>query len=537
MRSVNIKQEQRYQSMKHLLKNAMGKTAILFSIFALFATTLSSQDSTAAYTTRYPYTHTEFSVVQFYNRTALETFYTSWNATSHKKMSIVHLGDSHLQADIFPGRARKELQAIHGDGGRGMMFAYSSAKSYSSVEYATTHTGVWEYGKSYMVPSKIPLGVSGMTSQTADSNATLSFKFVNDVPSDYTTLKIFCKKDSLSYDMIIECGDKKINVKVDSILGDSLPYYEITLPTFKNEIIIHLKKHRKTQSHFIFYGMSLETPTDKGLIYHNCGVGASMYKSILYQDLFSSQLQTLHPDVVIIDFGTNDYLYDDSIKANEEATIVNVVRKVHEAAPNASIILTSTMDMYHKGDHVQSGETFSNIIRKVAKSENCGFYDWYWVAGGWDMMPKFQADELGRPDGIHMTSKGYKMKGSLLSEAMEETISFMKDNPNADSLILPLDSIKLQQQTIKLKQDSDSVAVGPTVKVMHKIRKGESLSVIAKKYHVSVNQLRKWNHMQSNLIHTGKYLVVYCDPKYKPKPKTKPKPKPTGAKPATPKPK
>jgi LysM repeat protein len=530
-----IKQQLKEKEMKFI--QYAGTRFLLAFLLSLSTFPLLSQDSTDAYTLRYPYLHPEFSYIQFYNRSAVDTFYKAWNETDHKKMSFVHLGDSHLQLDIYPGTMRKRLQEMHGDGGRGMMFAFSSAKTYSSVEYQTTHTGNWEYGKSYMVPSKIPLGVSGMTSTTADSNATLDFKFIYDVPSDYTVLKIFCKKDSLSYDLIVECGDQKIPVTVDSSATDTLPYYLVTLPPFKNEILLRLKRNHKYEKSFTFYGMSLETPTDKGVIYHNCGVGASMYKSILYQDLFSAQLPSLGPDVVIIDFGTNDFIYDDSIKANEETTITNVVRKVKAAAPNASIILTSTMDMYHKGDHVQSCEAFSDIIRRVAKAENCGFYDWYWVSGGWDMMPKYQQDEMGRPDGIHMTSKGYKLKGNLLSEAMRSTVEYMKANPKMDSLIIPLDSIKAEQHRIKLKADSDSVAVGPTVKVMHKIRKGESLSVIAKKYHVTVNQLRKWNHMQSNLIHTGKYLVVYCDPKYKPKPKSKPKPKPAGTTTSKPKPK
>jgi hypothetical protein len=115
----------------------------------------------------------------------------------------------------------------------------------------------------------------------------------------------------------------------------------------------------------------------------------------------------------------------------------------------------------------------------------------------------------------------------------------MKDNPNQDSLVFQMDSLKKLQHLIRLGEDTDSLAPGPRVKVMHKIKKNESLSVIAKKYHVTVAQLRTWNHLQSNLIHTGKYLLVYCDPKFKPqpKPKAKPKPKASGTKPASAKPK
>ncbi len=507
------------------------KITALVCLFSIITFRLFSQDSTYAYAAKYPYLHPEFNLVQFYSRSALDTFYTRWNASGEKKISMIHLGDSHLQSDIFPGRLRKSLHTIHGDGGRGIMVAFSTAKTYGSTELRTTFTGEWLTARSISLYPKIPLGVSGMTSKTLDSNSSLTFTFVNDVPANYSKLKIFCKKDSASFDLIVDCGGKLIPVVVDSSATDSLPYYVVDLPPFKNEIIIRFKRNSKKETSFTFYGMSLETPEDKGALYHNCGIGGAMYESILIQTLFSEQMTALNPNVVIIDFGTNDYLYDDSIKSNEEEKIVKVIRKVRAAAPNASIILTSTMDMYYKGDHVQSGEAFSDIIRKVAKAENCGFFDWYWVAGGWDVLPKFKEDQLCNPDGVHMSPRGYRMKGSLMSEAMVGTIDFMKKNPKMDSLIVPLDSIKVQQHAFKLRQDSasDSVVVGTTVKVMHKIKRGESLSVIASKYHVSVNQLRKWNHMQSNLIHTGKYLVVYCDPKYKPKPKPKPKPATTTA--------
>ncbi|MCX6312687.1 MAG: GDSL-type esterase/lipase family protein [Bacteroidetes bacterium] len=514
-----------------------NKAVLMVSFFSFLFVNVWAQDSTEIYATKYPFLHPEFGMIQFYSRTALDTFNKSWNETKAKKMSIVHLGDSHLQSDLFPGKMRKYLQAELGDGGRGIMFPYSTAKTYSSVEYHTTHTGEWTYGKSLILPPKIPLGVSGMTSKTIDTNASFTFTFINDVPSNYSKLKIFCKKDSISYDLVVEVGGKFIPVNVDTIAGDSLPYYEIDLPSFKNEIIFHVKKNHPNESELVFYGMSLETPSDNGLIYHNCGVGGAMYKSILYENLFAEQIPALHPDLIIIDFGTNDYLYDDSIKANEETIITQVVQMVHAASPNASIILTSTMDMYHKADHVTSGEIFSNLIKKVAKAQNCGVFDWYWVAGGWNVMPKFQEQALANPDGIHMSPRGYRLKANLLSQAMVKTILWMKENPTKDSLVFQMDSLKKLQLSIRLGEDSDSIAPGPRVKVMHKIKKGESLSVIAKKYHVTVAQLRTWNHMQSNLIHTGKYLLVYCDPKFKPKPKPKAKPKPAGTKPTSPKPK
>ena len=43
----------------------------------------------------------------------------------------------------------------------------------------------------------------------------------------------------------------------------------------------------------------------------------------------------------------------------------------------------------------------------------------------------------------------------------------------------------------------------------HTVKKGESLASIAKKYHVSVSNIKNWNRMKSNTIHAGQKLTIY----------------------------
>lgn len=45
--------------------------------------------------------------------------------------------------------------------------------------------------------------------------------------------------------------------------------------------------------------------------------------------------------------------------------------------------------------------------------------------------------------------------------------------------------------------------------VYHRVKKGESLSVIANRYGVSVRNLRSWNHLKNNNIVAGRKLKVY----------------------------
>ncbi len=45
--------------------------------------------------------------------------------------------------------------------------------------------------------------------------------------------------------------------------------------------------------------------------------------------------------------------------------------------------------------------------------------------------------------------------------------------------------------------------------IVHKVRSGESLSVIAAKYHVRVSDLKAWNNLYSNRINIGQKLYIY----------------------------
>lgn len=463
-------------------------------------------------TAAYPFMHEEFNCIQFYSRSAMQQFYNAWINTANKKMAVVHLGDSHLQADIFPGQARKGLQQIHGDGGRGTMFPYSTAKTYSSIEYKSSHTGVWTYGKSFILPSKLPLGVIGMTCRTEDPKASFTLNFVQPEPDARTVLKIFVKKSSRSFDLVVDAGAQLIPVVIDSLPGDTLPYVEVKVPPLGKQLTVRVVKKNASEKEFECYGMHLETETDRGVVFNNCGVGASRYQSPLYEVLFSQQLPVLKPDLVIVDFGTNDYLYDDSIKPALREEIVQVVRKIRAATPNASILLTSTMDMYYRYNHVVAGEQFSDVIHSIAKAENCGVYDWYWIAGGWKAMQKFDSTGLGQPDRIHLTMKGYRLKGDLLVSAMQRTINWMQKNPQGETLTLFTDSIRAQQARLRKADTLETRTAGVPpgrVLVKHRVRAGESLSAIGRRYGVTVTELKRWNNLRSNTIHPGQVLKVY----------------------------
>src|SRR5690349_6311513 len=60
---------------------------------------------------------------------ALRHFFNALDSLENgtrKKVIVIHLGDSHIQADLLSGRVRTLLQdsAVFGNGGRGLVFPY-----------------------------------------------------------------------------------------------------------------------------------------------------------------------------------------------------------------------------------------------------------------------------------------------------------------------------------------------------------------------------------------------------------------------------
>lgn len=85
-----------------------------------------------------------------------------------------------------------------------------------------------------------------------------------------------------------------------------------------------------------------------------------------------------------------------------------------------------------------------------------------------------------------------------------------------DSLVRH-ESLEVQSDSTLLPRnipDTVSVVAPPApkpapVSFYYKIRKGDTLSHIARKYHVSVAQLKKWNRLHSDFIREGQKLKIY----------------------------
>lgn len=106
---------------------------------------------------------------------------------------------------------------------------------------------------------------------------------------------------------------------------------------------------------------------------------------------------------------------------------------------------------------------------------------------------------------------------------------------NEDSVYTYKADQYLEQRTLLESASTTSRSSGATVtdRVTYKVKKGDSLGKIASKYRVSVDQLKKWNHLRSNTISIGQNIYIY---KSVPAPAKSAAPAPAPAKPSAPAP-
>ncbi|MFM8347734.1 MAG: LysM peptidoglycan-binding domain-containing protein, partial [Bacteroidota bacterium] len=303
-----------------------------------------------------------------------------------------------------------------------------------------------------------------------------------------------------------------------------------------------VSKRQARQIEFELYGISMQRPDDGGARVHTMGISGSNYSAILIESLFSQQLSALDPDLVILDYGTNDYIPGNRIPQDMEYRITEVIKKVRVSVPKASILLTTTQDMNRRGVNMSAGRTLSQLIRKIAREQDCALFDWYWISGGPKTMTNWVRNGLAQRDNIHLTGRGYSLKGQLLTRALEKTMSRLKEAAPASELAMNQDSLQLLFAT---KIDSNRRTPAPPIRyerpvsagtsngklLNHAIETGETIGGIAKQYGVSVASIRELNGIYGNKIIAGKKLKIVV-------PVSRKQPEPTvAAAPTTPEPK
>ena len=193
-----------------------------------------------------------------------------------RQVKVLHMGDSHIQADFFTGKVRTLFQEDKrfGDAGRGFIFPYSAAKTNNPFDYKTRYTGSWTNQKMVSNKDQSQWGISGINVETINQKSTITLQPVENngrKPSKIDKVRIYYPilNEELFEAVIIAPTNE---IKSQKMHPDG--YLEVIFSVPQTSISIGLDKTDDIQTHFILQGISLET-NDKGVLYHAVGINGA----------------------------------------------------------------------------------------------------------------------------------------------------------------------------------------------------------------------------------------------------------------------
>lgn len=207
----------------------------------------------------------------FANQELLDTFFKKlYNLERDKKgkINIVHIGDSHIQADIFTNSIRQQLQQRFGNGGLGFTFPYRLMKTNgsSAVQYASNAT--WQSQMNIYPVADVGVGLSGIALFTSSEDFMIQltvddqYKFNNIkvvYPTTQPQYKVSVSADTeiVSSASTVTSGSASIGYKSHKIKsGESLS----TIARKYRTTITKIKTANGLRSNVIHAGRTLKIP-------------------------------------------------------------------------------------------------------------------------------------------------------------------------------------------------------------------------------------------------------------------------------------
>lgn len=360
-------------------------------------------------------------------------FYKKFNkliTAGEGKLNIIHIGGSHIQADIYTWQMRRRMQTFYPglNGGRGFVFPYKMAKTNNPFNYKAEYTGNWEHCRNIEKKS-CKLGLSGIAVYTSDSISKIKIYPVKKYGFyDFNKVKIFYNIDSCNYDIKFSKNykiiEQKKNIEKNYIQILFADYYDTLEFTIE-------KQDNAINNKFSLSAIYIEN-NDPGIVYNAIGVNGASIPSFLRCVDLQSDISIINPDMVVLSLGTNDAYgnkFDSLYYKNNYQKLIN---KIYAASPNTFIMITVPNDDYLYRKYPNKNTALQEkIIYELANTNNLGVWDLYKIMGGFNSSQTWYNNKLMVRDRIHFTKKGYILKGNLFFNAFLKSYDdYIKTNIN-----------------------------------------------------------------------------------------------------------
>ena len=339
-------------------------------------------------------------------------------------VSIVHLGDSHVQAGFFSEALRLSLQAQWGNAGRGFIAPLRISKSNEPADYKITSPDKWTYHRCINGKNFSPLvGVSGISITPATDEIDITIETMSRYGEEigFNTLRLYHSPSDMFPQLMPADTPHGFNYY-------SLRQGETYFTWSDTTHIIHLQGGNSyANEHATIYGASLEN-SHNGILLHSIGNNSATYECYNRIDDYGRKLSMLEPHLVIISMGTNESVSNLITHEAMYDAIHTLVSDIRNHSPHTLILLTTPAD--NKIRNRKKGKRsrqytpntrvaiVTDAIKNYGERHNIAVWDWHAISGGEGSCDTWVKENGMRKDYIHYTAQGYALQGTLLYQSI-----------------------------------------------------------------------------------------------------------------------
>lgn len=334
-------------------------------------------------------------------------------------VSILHLGDSHIQAGFLTNVVRQRLQQEFGNAGRGLIVPLHLMHTNEPEGYRIDSPNAWTGSRCAIWNVPFAVGIGGVAIATLDPVVEFTLQAPEDPfnritvfhhseapflsPDTVFSTDIFCPADDTEYST---CINLNRSVECVTLRGD-ISHEGFTTP--------------------VFYGFSLENGRS-GVLYHSAGVNGNAFEYLNRSPAIVELSPLLNPDLIVVSLGTNDAIGTNFNADRLYAQVDRLLGQLRRVNPDAAMLLVTPMEFCSRSrvrgviryTPNKNVEAVRNVIIRAARAHELPYWDLYDVARGGGAMERWHKAGLTYIDRVHLLREGYVLQGELFYRALSD---------------------------------------------------------------------------------------------------------------------
>ena len=351
--------------------------------------------------------------------------------TGNTQVRISHYGDSPITNDGITSTVRAKLQSKFGDAGHGFILITKPWGWYGHIGVKQESSVGWDSSPMFITRGDHLFGFGGASFTTSKTGTIASFSTADsgEVNRKVSSFDIYFLSQPGGGEFLVQVdGETSTTISTaDSVVHSD--FRQIKMNEGPHTVIIKAVGNGEIR----LFGAVLGTD-EKGIQYDSLGVNGA-YVGLLahYMDVdhWIEQLRHRNPDLVILNYGTNESQFETLRMDQYEADTKEVIRRIRQALPGVSIMLVSPMDRGTRGPGgtIVTRPMIPKLVayqRRIAAETGCAFFDTYSAMGGEGTVAKWYEarPRLMGGDFTHPTWQGSEIVGNLISDAI---INYFED--------------------------------------------------------------------------------------------------------------